>query len=113
MDVFGQHDTSEPKKVIIDADPGVDDAIAILTALQSPRLEVLGITTVFGNATLEAGTQNALRFVELGSWDVPVARGAENPLTIPRGNPPDFVHGSDALPILHSPFRSTLSFLNM
>jgi len=95
--VIGQGDHRAPIKVIIDADPGIDDAIAILTALQSPELDVLGITTVFGNATLDAGTQNALRIVELGGWNVPVARGAENPLIIPAGDPPDFVHGSDGL----------------
>jgi len=95
--VFGQGDYRAPSRVIIDADPGIDDAIAILTALQAPELEVLGITTVFGNATLESATKNALRIVELGGWNVSVASGETAPLEIPRGEPPDFVHGADGL----------------
>ncbi len=67
--------------VLIDCDPGVDDAIALLLALASPELEVLGVTTVAGNQTLERTTANALRVVELvGRDDVPVAAGAERPL---------------------------------
>lgn len=88
---------AEPTKVIIDSDPGVDDAMAILFALESPAIEVVGITTVFGNVTLENGTANALTLVELAGADVPVARGAEHPLVNPRRDPPTFVHGSDGL----------------
>lgn len=94
---LGQGVSGMIQKVIIDADPGIDDAIAILTALQAPELEVLGITTVFGNASLESATENALRIIELGGWNVPVAKGALKPLVIPPGEPPDFVHGSDGL----------------
>ena len=67
--------------VLIDCDPGHDDAIALLLALASPELEVLGVTTVAGNQTLEKTTANAIRvleFVERG--DVPVAAGADRPL---------------------------------
>jgi inosine-uridine nucleoside N-ribohydrolase len=67
--------------VILDCDPGHDDAIALLLALASPELELLGVTTVFGNQTLEKTTENALRVLELaGRADIPVAPGAERPL---------------------------------
>ena len=68
--------------IILDCDPGHDDAIALLLALASPELEVLGVTTVHGNQTLEKTTQNALRVLDLvGRPDLPVAAGAERPLT--------------------------------
>lgn len=86
-----------PVKVIIDADPGVDDSMAILFALQSNAVEVMGITTVFGNVTIENATANALTLVDLAGASVPVARGAERPLVKPRREPPTFVHGSDGL----------------
>ena len=67
--------------VLIDCDPGHDDAIALLLALASPELELLGVTTVAGNQTLEKTTANALRVLELvGRDDVPVAAGAGRPL---------------------------------
>ncbi len=68
-------------KIIIDTDPGQDDAVAILTALASPEIEVLGITTVAGNVPLPLTTKNALKVVELaGRPEVPVFAGAERPL---------------------------------
>ncbi|MGI9111701.1 MAG: nucleoside hydrolase [Gaiellaceae bacterium] len=67
--------------IILDCDPGHDDAIALLLALASPEVELLGVTTVHGNQTLEKTTENALRVLELvGRSDVPVARGADRPL---------------------------------
>ena len=67
--------------ILIDCDPGHDDAIAILLALASPEVDVLGITTVAGNQTLEKTTANALRVLEfVGRGDVPVAAGADRPL---------------------------------
>ena len=70
--------------VLIDTDPGTDDAIALLMALSSPErvgLDVLGISTVGGNVTLTHATRNALRILEYtGSMDVPVANGAARPL---------------------------------
>jgi inosine-uridine nucleoside N-ribohydrolase len=89
--------------VILDADPGIDDAMAILFALRSPALEVLGITTVFGNADIEIATANALRLVELAGRDVPVARGAAHPLVVPKAKAPDFVHGADGLGNIAAP----------
>ena len=67
--------------VILDCDPGHDDAIALLLALASPEVELLGVTTTYGNQTLEKTTANALRVLELaGREDVPVAAGAATPL---------------------------------
>jgi inosine-uridine nucleoside N-ribohydrolase len=66
---------------IIDCDPGGDDTVAILLALASPELELLGITTVAGNRPLPQTTANALRALEFaGRTDIPVAAGAEAPL---------------------------------
>lgn len=87
-----------PRKIIIDTDPGVDDAMAILFALQSPELNVVGLTTVFGNVEVDLATANALRLVEFaGRSEIPVARGAEKPLELPFAGPADFVHGQDGL----------------
>ena len=70
-----------PIKIILDCDPGHDDAIALLIALASPELDLLGVTTVHGNQTLEKTTANAIRVLELvGRRDVPVAAGADRPL---------------------------------
>ena len=67
--------------ILLDCDPGHDDAIALLLALASPELDLLGVTTVAGNQTLDKTTANALRVLELaGRGDVPVAAGADRPL---------------------------------
>jgi inosine-uridine nucleoside N-ribohydrolase len=67
--------------ILVDCDPGHDDAIALLLALASPEIEILGITTVAGNQTLEKTTANAIRVLELvGRGDVAVAAGADRPL---------------------------------
>jgi inosine-uridine nucleoside N-ribohydrolase len=72
---------SEPIPILVDCDPGHDDAIALLLALASPELDLLGVTTVAGNQTLEKTTANALRVLEFaGRADVPVAAGADRPL---------------------------------
>ncbi len=70
----------DKKKIIIDCDPGYDDAVALLLASGSPSVEVLAITTVAGNQTLEKVTRNALRIATLAGLDVPVAAGAARPL---------------------------------
>ena len=71
-----------PVKVIIDADPGTDDALALMMALNSPQMEVLGVTTVGGNARVAHTTPNALRLLShLGRRDVPVSAGAMRPLS--------------------------------
>ncbi len=70
-----------PKKVIIDTDPGTDDALAILLALNSPELDVRALTVVPGNVTAQQGLENALKLVSLANrCDIPVAGGAQHPL---------------------------------
>jgi inosine-uridine nucleoside N-ribohydrolase len=67
--------------ILLDCDPGHDDAIALLLALASPELKLLGVTTVAGNQTLEKTTANAIRVLEhVGREDIPVAAGADRPL---------------------------------
>ncbi len=69
------------ERILLDCDPGHDDAIAILLALASPEVELVGITTVAGNQTLEKTTANAIRILEfVERTDVPVAAGAVRPL---------------------------------
>lgn len=60
----------QPDKVIIDTDPGIDDSMAILMAFQTPELEILGLTTVFGNVTTKDATRNALLLDSVRSQDV-------------------------------------------
>jgi len=69
------------RKVIIDTDPGVDDALALLFAMRSPELKIEAITAVAGNVPLDLTVSNALRMVEIaGRTDIPVAAGARAPL---------------------------------
>jgi inosine-uridine nucleoside N-ribohydrolase len=76
-----QASPSAPRKVIIDTDPGTDDAMAILLALNSTELDVRALTVVPGNVTAAQGLDNALRLVSLaGRCDIPVAGGAQHPL---------------------------------
>jgi len=86
-----------PTQIILDCDPGHDDAIALLLALASPELDLLGVTTVSGNQTLEKTTANALRVLEfVGREDVPVAAGADRPLVRERFVA-SYVHGETGL----------------
>ena len=81
MERYISPDKTMPTPIILDCDPGHDDAIALLLALGSSELELLGVTTTYGNQTLEKTTANALRVLELaGRADVPVASGAAEPL---------------------------------
>ena len=86
-----------PTPVVLDCDPGHDDAVAILLALGSPGVRLLGITTCFGNCAVEDATRNALRVLALaGREDVPVAAGAAGPMRgqVALGN---YVHGVTGL----------------
>lgn len=94
---------AQQRKIVIDCDPGIDDATALILSMQASRFDILGITTVFGNASLQQGTKNALRVVELSGKNIPVYRGAEKPLVVPLAPPPDFVHGKDGLGDTHQP----------
>ena len=83
--------------VLIDCDPGHDDAMALLLALASPELELLGVTTVHGNQTLDKTTANALRVLEFaGRSDIAVAAGADRPL-IRDPRVAEHVHGETGL----------------
>ncbi len=85
------------KKIIIDTDPGQDDAVAILLALASPELEVLGITAVAGNVPLDLTERNARQVIELsGRTDVPVFAGCDRPLRRPLVTA-EHVHGKTGL----------------
>jgi inosine-uridine nucleoside N-ribohydrolase len=84
--------------VIIDSDPGLDDALALLLALGSPEVDLVGVTTVAGNTTLANTTTNALRILELaGRTDIPVAAGAARSLVRAASRAAEHVHGPDGL----------------
>jgi inosine-uridine nucleoside N-ribohydrolase len=104
--------------IILDCDPGHDDAIALLLALASPEVELLGVTTVSGNQTLDKTTANALRILEfVGRGDVPVYAGADRPLLRER-DVAAHVHGESGLdgpdlpaPTAHARDRHAVDFL--
>ncbi len=86
------------RKIIIDTDPGIDDTIAFCVALNSPKLSILGLTTIFGNTKGEFTAQNALRLSELDeSHTIPVARGSDLPLVTTIQSLGTIVHGEDGL----------------
>src|SRR4030081_4057113 len=88
---------SAAKKVIFDTDPGTDDALALMLALNSPELDVLAITVVPGNVTAAMGLENALRMVSLANrCDIPVASGAQHPL-FQKLVTAEFWHGKNGL----------------
>lgn len=88
-------DTAVP--IVLDCDPGHDDAVAILLALGSPAISLRAVTTTFGNCALDDATRNALQVLTLaGAVHIPVAAGASGPLTgaLELGN---YVHGTSGL----------------
>jgi pyrimidine-specific ribonucleoside hydrolase len=88
---------SAPTPIVLDCDPGHDDAIAIMLALASPEIELIAITTVAGNQTLDKTTPNALKVLELlGRSDIPVFAGAATPLVRALHTAPD-VHGESGM----------------
>ncbi|KRA95569.1 nucleoside hydrolase [Devosia sp. Root685] len=90
-------------KLVIDTDPGVDDAMAITFAALHPDIELLGLTTVFGNVTAAQGTRNALYLAERLGISVPVAEGANIPRALPPFKPSVHVHGPEGLGDLPAP----------
>jgi purine nucleosidase len=83
--------------VLIDTDPGIDDALALILALRSPELDVRAITVVHGNVPVDRGTRNAFRILDLlGRRDIPVAAGAAVPL-LRELRTAEIVHGADGL----------------
>lgn len=90
---------TRPTKLIIDTDPGVDDAIAILMALAAPDVEVVGLTSVGGNVPLARTTRNALALLQVTEFrDIPLAKGASRPLEGKFKYAPQF-HGPGGLSI--------------
>jgi inosine-uridine nucleoside N-ribohydrolase len=88
--------TDRPRPVVIDTDPGIDDAVALMLALAGPELDVRGVTTVGGNTGIEHTTENALRLLHLlDRDDIPLARGADVPLVRRDSRPDAGVHGED------------------
>ncbi len=85
------------KRVLIDTDPGIDDALALLLALGSPELEVAAISTVSGNVPVDAATRNVFSILGLfPDISLPVAQGADRPL-LKEPVYADFIHGPDGL----------------
>ncbi len=83
------------QKIIIDTDPGVDDAMANLFACVHDGIDLLGLTSIFGNVTIDVATRNCLVLAELAGMSVPVARGAAGPLVQEPRPVASEVHGAD------------------
>jgi purine nucleosidase len=95
------------RQVVIDTDPGIDDALALLMALASPELCVHALTVVEGNCTLDQAVRNTLSIVELmGSTDVPVMRGSRKPMLRPSMRHKLHLHGPTGLGHAHLPHPS-------
>ncbi len=91
------------RKIILDTDPGTDDAMALMLALNSPELDVRAITVVPGNVTAQQGLDNALRMVSLAHrCDIPVAAGAQHPL-FQKLTTAEFWHGKNGLANIELP----------
>ena len=83
------------QKIIIDTDPGIDDAMAVFFAGLSEKLDLVAMTSVFGNVTLDIATRNAMVLAEILNQNVPVSEGFSKPL-VQRPNPvSDYVHGKE------------------
>jgi len=85
------------QRILFDTDPGIDDAMALWMLARDPRAELVGISTVFGNAGVDTTTANALALCHRFGLDVPVARGAAVPLQRPARPFPVEIHGHDGL----------------
>jgi purine nucleosidase len=93
-----KHGKMPKLKVIYDTDPGVDDAMALLLMARHPDIELVGITTSFGNGTIDTTTRNALYLKQRFALVAPVARGASAPVSgVDASSPPTWVHGDNGL----------------
>ena len=90
-------------KLIVDTDPGIDDAMAIFYAIAAPEIDLLGLTTVFGNVTTPKATRNALYLLEQAGIEIPVAEGMHRPRMLPPFPPSSAVHGGEGLGTLDVP----------
>jgi len=93
-------------KLIIDTDPGVDDAMAIFYAALVPEIELLGLTCIFGNVPVETATRNALHLLEMAGLELPVAKGADKALARSFNPPSCDVHGVEGFG--HIPAQSPI-----
>lgn len=82
-------------KIILDTDPGIDDAMAIYFAFQHPQIEVLGLTTVYGNVPVSMSARNALTLRDYAGQNMPVCKGVAMPWVGPESGYAHFVHGDD------------------
>lgn len=82
-------------KIILDTDPGIDDAMAIFFAFQHPEIDVLGLTTVFGNVPVTMAARNAVTLCDIAGQDIPVTQGVGMPWVGPESTYAHFVHGDD------------------
>lgn len=90
-------------KIILDTDPGIDDAMAIFFAFQAKEIEVLGLTTVYGNVPADMAAQNGLALVELAGLDIPVCKGVARPWIGEESTYAHFVHGDDGFGNINHP----------
>lgn len=95
--------TTTPVKMIIDTDPGIDDAMAIFYAAAAPEIDLIGLTTVFGNVRVDQSTRNALALTEMLGLDIPVAGGATQPWDMPPLPLAHWIHGPEGLGDLPAP----------
>ena len=82
-------------KLLIDTDPGIDDAMAIFYAALHPEIEIVGMTSVFGNVTADIAARNAIVLAERAGQNIPVAKGANQPMTMAPNGVSDYVHGAE------------------
>ena len=85
---------TKPIKVIFDTDPGIDDAMAYFYGHASDAIDIIGMTTIFGNVSVSNGTRNALWLSEVSGKNIPVFQGASEPLEMPARPHSSQVHGS-------------------
>jgi len=90
-------------KVIFDTDPGIDDAMALLFLKRAPGIEIVGVTSSFGNGTIETTTRNTLYLCQVFGIDAPVAEGAAHPLAGQARPTAEHVHGSNLLGDIEMP----------
>ncbi|WP_108945058.1 nucleoside hydrolase [Shewanella halifaxensis] len=95
-------------KIILDSDPGIDDAMAILFAEAHPAIELKAITTVYGNATIENGTNNALYLKEKYGFKADIVQGTDRPLVRDPVGPTVIVHGETGFGDVHAPKVTSL-----
>jgi purine nucleosidase len=84
-------------KVIYDTDPGVDDAMALYYALAHSQINMVGVTTTFGNVSVDQAVTNALYLTALAQRTIPITKGVKTPWVKKGEAPPDFIHGADGL----------------